>query len=219
MEKLNLRTVLFDFDGVIGNTMEDNFQAWHAAFAEHGIKIKKDDYFLLEGAPIRDVAKFFLSQNNLDSSFADRLAQSKEHHYLEKHHFSFYEGIEALIATLKRRSFQLDLVSGSNRQRLFSIGINQFLANFDVIVTGDEVQKGKPDPEPFLSAAQKLGSPPISCIVIENAPYGITAAKHAGMYCVAVCSTLDASFLGEADEVVKDIKEVAEIFEGQHFSL
>jgi len=212
MKKSSFRTVLFDFDGVIGNTMDDNFQAWQAAFFKYGVEIKKEDYFLMEGAPMRDVAESFLCQNNLDPCIANRVVQSKERHYMENHHFTLYEGIESLVTMLGRNSFRLGVVSGGNRKRLFSLGINQFLANFDVFVTGDETSQGKPNPEPFLAAARKLEVSPEHCVVIENAPYGITSAKKAGMYCMAVCSTLDASCLSRADKVVSGIPEISDIF-------
>ena len=61
------------------------------------------------------------------------------------------------------------------------------LANFfDVIVSGEDLDKGKPDPQTFLVAAQKLGVHPNECVVIEDAQYGIKAAKVAGMYCIAI---------------------------------
>jgi beta-phosphoglucomutase len=212
--KIDFRAVLFDFDGVIGNTMDDNFRAWRAAFAEQGIEMKKKEYFLMEGATTRAVAEFFLHQGHCDPSLAEQVVQSKERHYLEHHHFALYEGVEPLIATLKKNTFRLGVVSGANKKRLSALGIDPFLANFDVIVTGDETPRGKPDPEPFLLAARKLDVFPKDCVVVENAPYGIASAKKAGMYCVAVCSTLDAAHLNAADKIVKGIAEVAEILAG-----
>lgn len=212
LKKLGCRAVLFDFDGVVGNTMEDNFRAWDAAFREVGISITKEAYFLMEGATTRAVAEFFLKQEKRPTTQAPDIVRSKERHYLKGHSFALYDGIEQLVATLKSKAYKLGIVSGANRTRLSSLGINGFLQQFDVIVTGEEVEKGKPDPEPFLIAAHKLGVLPSECAVVENAPYGIEAAKRAGMYCVAVCSTLDASHLVAADKIVKDLAEVAEAF-------
>ena len=212
LKKLGCTAVLFDFDGVVGNTMEDNFQAWGAAFREMGIQISKEAYFLMEGATTLAVAEFFLNNEGGDVSLAASVVRSKERHYLARNNFVLYEDVEWLVTRLKDAAYKLGIVSGANRARLSALGINDFLAKFDVIVTGEDVNKGKPDPEPFLIAAHKLGLLPKECAVVENAPYGIASAKGAGMFCVAVCSTLNASYLVQADRVVENISKVAEIF-------
>ena len=100
--------------------------------------------------------------------------------------------------------------SGSILKNIEPVVGNDFLHNFDVIVTGDQVTHTKPHPEPYLTAAQKLTVKPDECIVIENAPSGITAAKQAGMYCIAVKTTIqDEQYLKNADLIVEDISEIA----------
>lgn len=216
IERPRFRAVLFDFDGVIGNTMDDNYRAWRAAFAEHGIEIDKQEYFRMEGATTRAVAEFFLHKHRGDLGLVDRIVKSKEHHYLENHRFSLYQGIESLVEALKEKSFQLGVVSGASKQRISCLGIEYLLENFNVVVTGDDIQAGKPDPEPFLTAARRLGIPAGECVVVENAPYGIVSAKRAGMYCIAVCSTLDASQLVGADEIVEDLAAVSMVLGVKH---
>ena len=88
-----------------------------------------------------------------------------------------------------------------------SLGPDQ-RACFDFILTGDEIERAKPDPEPYLTAARRIGLEPGECIVIENAPLGIEAAKAAGMQCIAVESTLKRDHLGSADYIFKDIGEL-----------
>jgi beta-phosphoglucomutase len=77
-----------------------------------------------------------------------------------------------------------------------------FLKRFDAIVTGEDTGEGKPSPEPYLCGARRLGVRPQACIVVENAPLGIEAAKRAGAYCIALRTTLDEQALAGADEVV-----------------
>ena len=70
-------------------------------------------------------------------------------------------------------------------------------------MTGDMTTKGKPSADPYLMGSASLSIPPEQCIVVENAPLGIQAAKAANAYCIDICSTLKSSFLQEADEIMK----------------
>ena len=78
------------------------------------------------------------------------------------------------------------------------------LARFEAVVTGDSVTRGKPDPEPYLEAMAALRIDPDQGIAIENAPYGITSARAAGLFCVAISTSLPESYLHEADRIVTD---------------
>jgi beta-phosphoglucomutase-like phosphatase (HAD superfamily) len=88
----------------------------------------------------------------------------------------------------------------------------QFLSNFEVVITGDAVENAKPHPECYLSAAGILSVPPRQCLAVENSPLGIESAKRARMHCIAVCSTLERKHLGNADFVVDDIFGLYEFF-------
>jgi len=77
-----------------------------------------------------------------------------------------------------------------------------------IMVPADDVSKGKPDPEPYLKAAELLGMKPSECLVIEDAPAGIRAARAAGMKVIGITSTYPASALQEADAVVKALAEI-----------
>ncbi|MGO9245133.1 MAG: HAD family hydrolase, partial [Verrucomicrobiia bacterium] len=81
-------------------------------------------------------------------------------------------------------------------------------AHFDFIITGDEVPRAKPFPDPYLTAARQLGLRPEECVVVENAPLGIEAARNAGMRCVAVETTLGKEYLTSADHVLQNIAEL-----------
>jgi len=84
-----------------------------------------------------------------------------------------------------------------------------------VLVTGDDVEHGKPDPEPYQHAAELLGVPAADCVVVEDAPAGVLAAKRAGMTVLAVTTTHSADTLAQADEVFRGMDEVAGYLRGQ----
>lgn len=207
----NYKAILFDFDGVLGKTMEDNYKAWANSLAPYGIQIAREEYFLMEGSPPKKVAETFLKINNLGLESVNDIVRLKEKHYLENRSFSLYDGAQELIESLKVKGLDLGLVTGASRQRLMGTGINAFLSQFDVLITGDQVSNGKPSPEPYLLCSQKLSATPSECLVVENAPMGIESAKKAGMFCVAICSTLGRQHLGLADEILNTISELSSL--------
>lgn len=205
------KAVLFDFDGVLGKTMADNYQAWRYAFSQYNIEMDKNEYFVLEGLNTKKVAEHFLKNKTKDEKVINDLVALKEQYYLENNSFSFYEGVEFLISKLKENGYKLGLVSAANYLRLSKTVSSDFLDKLDVIITGDKVKKCKPDPEPYLSAAQILSLNPADCVVVENAPLGIESAKAAGMYCIAVASTLSRIHLQKADCIVEKIADLGDI--------
>ncbi|MEE8348682.1 MAG: HAD family phosphatase, partial [Acidobacteriota bacterium] len=121
-----------------------------------------------------------------------------------------YPGAPGFIERLRAGQVPIAVATAAQAERLARSVPDDFLANFDVIVTGNDTQFGKPSPEPYLAAAKKLRVQPEQCIVIENAPLGIESAKAAGAYCIALCTTLDRSFLEGADEILNSLEEVQE---------
>jgi beta-phosphoglucomutase len=208
---MKYRAVLFDYDGVVANTMEDNYSAWQFAFSRYGIQLDRLRYFRMEGMTPLAVAGSILEENGLDPGLAAEIAREKERYYIAHHISSLHDGIESLVSALKTRGRLVGLVSGASRERLHGSGIAWLLGQFDVVITSDAVARGKPDPEPYQLAAQRLEVSPANCLAIENAPLGIASAKSALMDCIAVCTTLDREYLGEADMVVDGIADLVPI--------
>ncbi len=206
-----IEAVLFDFDGVLADTMNDNFLAWKKAFANFGVNIKKKEYYLLEGLKVNDVAKLLSKQHNaIDLSFF-RIVNLKNRYYLENHSLCFYSEIPEIIKMLKEQNKLIAIVSASPKQKLKRTVPKDFLDIFNSVISGDDYSKGKPDPEPYLTAMRKLKIKPYECVVVENAPLGIKSAKSAGAYCIAITTTLSKKYLKEADRIVRNHKELKEI--------
>ncbi|HJX13625.1 MAG TPA: HAD family phosphatase [Dehalococcoidales bacterium] len=196
------RAVLFDLDGTLAMTMEDHFRAWKATLAEFGVELKVEDYYPLEGLRLYEIAGRFAEKFRLEAADGREIVKIKEKHYLDNHRFILYPGVEELLALLHARKVPVAMVTAGLNQRLKSSVPPEFFAGFDCVIAGDGVAEGKPSPAPYLRAAEKLGVAPAECIAVENAPLGIESAKKAGAYCVAICSTLDRSYLEGADEVL-----------------
>jgi beta-phosphoglucomutase len=120
------------------------------------------------------------------------------------------KGIENFLLELKDRQYKLALVTGTRLEvvnKVLQMGLENI---FKVIVTGEMVNKGKPNPEPYMNAVDELNARKEDCIVIENAPAGITSAKGAGLTCFAVQTSLSEEYLQDADKIFQDIDEVSE---------
>ena len=89
---------------------------------------------------------------------------------------------------------------------------HQYLDRFDTIVTADDVTRFKPNPDPYLRALEKLRQEPENCLVVENAPAGIEAAKAAGLTCYAVASTLPPPYLQASDRIFPSLRALADHF-------
>ena len=206
------KAVLFDFDGVIGKTMEDSCRAWDEACGEFGLSFDPEEFYLCEGMKSSEYAGRLVKRHGRDAAEAEKLVARKNEIYSSNNQFSFYVGIESLVERLRDDGIKVGVVSGGSRRRLLSGRSGDLLKRCDTVVTGDELEQGKPSPEGYMRAAHELKVCPADCLVIENAPLGIESAKSAGMRCIGVCSTLSSNHLREADEVVTDHTELVRLF-------
>ena len=203
--------ILFDFDGVIGETMEDNYKAWLFALSQYGCTFTKEEYFQLEGMRVSKIAENVLTKFGKDPVHGAEIAKLKDSYYNENNTFRFADGVSELISNLKKNNIPFGLVSGGARQRLINKNTEEVLSHFSALVTADDCKIGKPDAEPYLIGAQKLGLKPEECVVVENAPLGVEAAKAAGMFCIALCTTLSENFLQKADTWLPDFHSLLNI--------
>ena len=214
MKPKKIKGILFDFDGVLAKTMEDNFNAWKLAMQDYEVKLRREDYYPLEGMPMKEIAGKYCKEFNIDESLAEEIVRKKENYYLENHHLEFYPGVEEFIDLLKSKKILIGLVSAASNERLRNTVPKNFLKKFDTVVSGDRTLRGKPFPDPYLKGLSDLNLKREECIAVENAPVGIKSAKNANLYCIAVCSTLDKSYLKEADEIVEEFKDLNKVVFG-----
>lgn len=208
---MKTKAVLFDFDGVIANTMEYHVAAWTEAFAEHNVQIVPEDIFFQEGQMADFIGPNLAKMKglNISKEEMDKIIKNKRATYKRITRARVYPQTSELVKELKNYPLKLAIVTGSILPNMVVVTGEEFLEQFDVIVTGDSVKRNKPFPDPFLAAAKKLSVQPDECVVIENAPLGIQAAKKAGMFCIAVQTTIkDKEILQQADVVFSDLSEI-----------
>lgn len=199
-----LKAIIFDADGVLVDSMYYQAEAWIKTFKEVGISITREDIYELEGSNNQRLIKsiFEKAGKELETWHLEQLPEKKRE-ALEFDKIKPFEGILDCLKELKQH-LKLAIVSGSHVDTVTEV-VNKYFSNcFDVIVTGSDLERGKPDPDPYLKALEMLDLTKNECIVIENAPLGITAAKRAGLYCVAVASMLEPEKVEHADLVLED---------------
>jgi len=208
----SVKTIIFDMDGVITNTMPDHFHAWKVILAKENIPISHYDIYSREGQPgLQSVREFFAEQNRtFDINKAKQILLDKENYFKKILKMRYITGARRFIRHLHAQGFTLALVTGTARHELDRMLPESIQKLFTVKVTGNDVKHGKPHPEPFLRALKQLKMKSKDGVVIENAPFGIQAAKAAGLQCLAVETSLPRKHLRQADAVFKTIKELEE---------
>lgn len=209
----DFKAVLFDFDGTLADTMEDNFLAWKKSFLKYDVNISRKDYFPLEGLTLSEIAERICKKYSIDPKNSSEIVKFKNEFYIKYNKFRFYPGAESLIRNLKKNK-SLALVSASPKEKLEKTVPKYFLKSFDVIISGDDVKHGKPNPEPYLTAIEVLSLDSRLCIAIENAPLGIKSAKAAGIYCIALTTTLSKEELMLADKIISNFKNLEKVLLG-----
>ena len=202
------KAIIFDFDGVVADTMKDNCIAWQMALKTKAVEIDPIEYFALEGMGRLQISNYFINKYNLDPNLQIELTELKEYFYNQINNFSLYSGITNILDYIKKNEIKIGLVTGASRNRIYKYVNEVFLAFFDVIITVDDVINCKPNPEPYQKAVDYLNLDSSQCLVIENAALGIESAKRAGCYCIAIETTLNRQHLDEADEIVANHKEL-----------
>lgn len=207
MSGFKLEGAIFDLDGVIVNSVSLHFKAWKNTFSDYGKDFNFEDYKeKVDGIPTKDGARAILT--NLSDEELNKVGRIKHDYYLDLLH---HEGVEVYKDTvylitkeLKANKVKMAAISSSKLCReLLKAG--EVYDLFEVIIGGNDIKKGKPDPEVFLTACSKMGLNPFSCVVFEDAVLGVEAGKKGGFFTVGVERYKNPQRLEEADLVVEDL--------------
>ena len=211
MRKSKIKAVIFDMDGVIVDSMPYHFLAWYEALRPYGVRVSCSEVYAKEGERWGKSLRDFFNKAGVKPTkkLLSEVFLARQKIFKKYFKRFIFKGAQELVSCFKKRGYQLALVTGTPDYEIKRILPRRLYNCFEVIVAGNMVKKGKPHPEPYLKAAKLLKVKPALCAVIENAPYGIESAKRAGMYCIAVSTSLPKEFLSKADVVVGDIREIS----------
>jgi HAD superfamily hydrolase (TIGR01509 family) len=180
------RAYLFDCDGTIVNSMPLHYVAWKRIFLEHGCEFSEATHYSLGGMPTEEIVAMLNEQQGLHMNPAEVALQKEEYYYEILHRL---EGVPEVLEQihLNHGDIPFAVVSGGTRESVTkSLAALNILEKFETLVCAEDYEKSKPDPEPYLTAARRLGVAPEDCLVFEDTAIGIQAATAAGMASVKI---------------------------------
>lgn len=210
-----IKAVIWDMDGVIVDSEHHHHEGEIATFKHFRVEVPEEINKQYKGAPLHEHFKGLKEQFNVETPMEDLLAKQNEfiqNMYSEK--VVLFKNVREVLIELKKKYRQA--LATSTERRLAEIVLKRFGLErvFDKITCGDEVVRGKPEPDIFLKSAQKLDLDPAECVVIEDSMNGIKAGKAAGMLVIAhkAHHNEDIDF-SLADFIVEDLSEIPALLE------
>lgn len=183
-----IKAFIFDMDGVIIDSEPLHFELNRRIMRDFGLELTDEVFFPYVGVTNEQMWADLIDRYRLNTTITElqgKEALLKEEVFVDRS-LQPIKGIRELLADLKRNGIAIGLASSSSRDFielvLEKLRIREY---FSVIISGEEVQKSKPEPEIFLRAAECLNVKPADCLVLEDSKHGVEAAKRAGMKCIA----------------------------------
>jgi beta-phosphoglucomutase family hydrolase len=196
-----LRAAIFDMDGTLVDNMRYHSEAWVAFSRKRGIPATPERFEReFAGKKNEELLPLLLGRPVPPEELV-QLAHEKETHYRQLYtpHLALIAGAEAFISRLKAAKVRLAVATAApTENRAFVLDGLDLRKSFERVVGAEEVTRGKPAPDMFLTAAKFLGIEPSACVVFEDAINGILAARAAGMVAVGITSTTPPELLREA---------------------
>ena len=184
--------MLWDLDGTLIDSAGHHWIAWRDTLAAEGRPVQPGDFANTFGKRNDEILRELFG-SGLAPDWIERVSETKERSYrrlLSERGLEPLPGAFAWLARLREAGWKQALASSAPRPNIDAafeaLSLGRYL---DAVVSADEVGRGKPDPAIFLEAARRLGCPPGRCIVVEDAPAGLEAARRAGMPAIGVLSS------------------------------
>ncbi len=202
------RAVLWDLDGTLIDSMPYHWEAWNDLLTPLGYHFSVESFKPTIGLRNEEIVRDYLKLDR-PQSVIDQIVLAKEERYraiILERGLVLLPGVERWIARLAAEGWRHAIVTSAPRLNVEAVMQATHLESLiDTIVCAEDVERGKPDPQPFLLAAQRVGAAPDHCLVVEDAPAGLLAARRAGMKSIGVLTTHRTL---EADLVVKSLEDL-----------
>jgi beta-phosphoglucomutase len=210
---VSIAALLFDLDGTLIDSMPHHHVAWQEFHRRRGLDFDEDGFFAATaGRANAEIMRTLVPGRTADDYLA--MSDEKEMLYREiaMHSLDLIEGFETLRAAARERGLKLAICTASTPENM-ALAFERFGldAHVDTVVSPADGVRGKPHPDIFLEAARRLGVPPAQCIVFEDAPLGIEAARRARMLAVALTTSLPAQDFQAFDNVLGIVPDLSAI--------
>jgi HAD superfamily hydrolase (TIGR01509 family) len=209
-----LEAILFDLDGLMVDSEPHSIASWQAVLARRGVQFDQAALDWILGQRLTETAAYAIRLFHLPERPED-LAQEKAEYQITHLNGSItaMPGLIELLDWIDRSGLKKAVASSGLRRYIDAVlAATNLRERFGVVISADDVVNGKPAPDVFLAAARALRVPPENCLVLEDAPLGVQAAKAAGMTCWAVPNAHSYSLdLSLADRIVPSLHDVRAI--------
>ena len=205
-----MKAIIFDMDGVIINSEPVHFEVEQELLEKLGGKMSKEAHVTFVGTTDHYMWSTLKEQFNLEPA-VEKIIKMKKEMFIEKFdEIELMDNFKELMLSLYNDGYPMAIASSNNRKIVNKVVEKFGLSNYmNFIISGEEVHKGKPDPEIFFTAAKKINVNPKCCLVIEDARNGVKAAKAAKMKCVGLENIYSGNQdLSEADLVINNLAEL-----------
>ena len=189
------QAVIFDLDGLMADSEPLAEWAWNRVLSCHGHQLDGQTFRAILGMRVADSARFICERFLLPISAVEAMAE-RDALFLEavSARLRARPGLYPLLDELAARGLPLGVATSGHRQYVtLALRTLELEGRFQAVARGDEVERGKPAPDIYLLAAERLGVPPNRCLALEDAPLGVESALAAGMVCVVVPTQWTAS--------------------------
>ncbi len=202
-------------DGVLIDSQPNHVRAWREVFQRRGVELDPFLPLQREGEKALDTCGWICAQVGLALSLAEReeLVAEKRSFFRSLSGTLPFPGVGAVLQGLRERGIPAALVTGSTVVNARAMIPDEMWRQFAAQIAAEDVTQGKPHPEGYLKGAAALGLDPADCLAVENAPFGIQAARAAGCRVLALTTTLPAELLAGADEISERHERVLDIID------
>jgi beta-phosphoglucomutase-like phosphatase (HAD superfamily) len=184
---VTIEALIFDCDGTLCDSMPAHYAAWTKVLEPVGMTLERERYLSFAGTPSQRVIPMLAEEQGITLPDFPSLNRAKEDSFLDVAHL--LQPIEAVVSVARENRGKLKMaVASGGVRRLVMRQLEQLeiVDWFETIVTAEDTERHKPDPDVFLEAARRLGVAPERCRVYEDGEPGIEAARRAGMECVDI---------------------------------
>lgn len=208
-----IAAAVFDCDGVLVDSEPLHAETWVEVLSRLGIRLDRRWFDRWIGVPDSDLAGYLSAEMGLALPPEEIVGRKRDAYRaaVEAGRLRAFPGVEEGVDRLRSRGIRLAVASNGRseavRQSLRRCGL---LDRFPCLVGVEEVENGKPAPDLYLEAARRLGTPPGMCVVVEDSPAGVRAARAAGCRVLAVATSLGAGAVAEAEAVFPSTAEAIE---------